>query len=104
VLGYEVSFQSGGKKHAWRATAEGALVEHSAPVALADVPEAVLAALNEAARGGKIESVQRRETHAMIRFVPCPEQRLAWIARWTKDGKAETARLDPDGRTLPVAK
>ncbi len=102
---FELSLVQGGRDLEVEIAADGALIEVETPMPVEDLPEAVKAAVEEAAPGARIHRVEKAEVRAEVRegqVVPLPEPKVLYEAELRKGDLAAEVEVSADGRILEV--
>jgi uncharacterized membrane protein YkoI len=106
---YEVELEQDDAEMEVEVAADGTIVEIETEIALKDVPEAALQAIQAAAPDAKIEEVEKTEIRAEIKkaeadkpaqLVKLDEAKIVYEAELEKDGKEGEITVAADGKVV----
>jgi hypothetical protein len=103
-LFWTVRFHTGKAKQELSVTPEGLIIRLPIPVAVKDLPKVVADAVAKAAPGETIQSADKNEMRATMKYVALDKPRVRQYAiDVSKDGKPTRFVVSPDGRSAKPA-
>jgi hypothetical protein len=100
ILTYEIEFVTKGVEREMVASPEGVIPHLWVPVAVKQLPQAVIEALAKAAPGAKAEKARAFELRAALRFGAVENVKVYYTVQVEKDGKSRTLKFKTNGEPI----
>ncbi len=97
---YEIELKQDGQEFEVTVAPDGTIIETEAEITLADVPEAVKAAVAGAAGGAEVKDICKEITYAVVKLVALDKPQTTYEAEVVIDGQEVELKLAADGTIL----